>query len=312
MVDGGFVFHANPAPQAPQQIPIETEYFANQDVIIYSQSMGGWVPARIVSTNADDSVTVRYETGHTKLVPLEYQATHLRPASSGSPPPEPTPMLGLGHQPSLPSFMDVQAAGNPMQPGFGGSGAPNLFGTPGLGQAQSPQSQYRLGEDAMIWSDSARGWVAAKVTAISPEGHVTVQYGGNQKTVLAECQHTHLRKMNAPGPAPPLVQPKFVGHGVQPKAVVQSAVASHVISSAPTPARVVSAAQLPAPSAPAATPVSTPGSGVPYAQSMYVQSKDIRLPSSQDYSNNYAPAPPQQAGTFTFDLSQLCADAKMQ
>merc|ERR1712216_1072757 len=64
------------------------EYKANQDVIIYSQSHGGWVPARIESCNADDSVTVKYSTGHTKLVPLEFQSTHLKPADE--PPPEPT------------------------------------------------------------------------------------------------------------------------------------------------------------------------------------------------------------------------------
>lgn len=154
---------------------VASEFHANQDVIIYSQSQGGWVPARVESCNADDSVTVRYASGHTKLVPIEYQATHLKPADE--PPDEPT-MIRVN--PQLDS---------------------DPYGPSSYGQCEEKASQYSVGQDVMVFSESSNQWVPATISEIVPNGCITVHYhGSTAHKTLEPARHHHLRPMSMAGP----------------------------------------------------------------------------------------------------------------
>jgi hypothetical protein len=233
-----------------------SEYKANQDVIIYSQSKGGWAPARIESCNADDSVTVRYASGHSKLVPIEYQSTHLKAADEA--PPEPTLMNVAAPDAKLFGTDKLYGGPEPHLPvSLCGSAPPyvpssQFFGGGFLGSNEASQEwsgeqkagvQYTVGQDVMVYSESGKTWNAAKVTMVAHNGCVTVKWGAAQKT-LEPARHHHLRPANSEsGP-------------------------QHSMSRVPSQ-------------------------------------------SSSCLHGGMNAAPPEQAGTFQFDLSQLCNDAKM-
>lgn len=291
------------------QEPVPELFFANQDVIIYSQTMGGWVAARIVSANADDSVTVRYDTGHTKLVPLEYQATHLRPASGGSPPPEPTlarivtsEELGYGSAlPSLFNLPDIQPLGQqPRNDSFAQSPPPPVA-------APQTHSNYAVGQQVYIYSASTKAWVLAKISAIDAQRTVTAQYAGNQKLVPVENHQTHLRAA-VPGQAPPSGPPSAQSRSAPPASVcIPQPVAKKPIQPMPYgKSFAVSNNQgydffAKQPACQQASYGSNSGGN---SGNNYGSQND----STQDYYNGVTP-PPQQSGTFQFDLSQLCNDA---
>merc|ERR1719487_332960 len=68
---------------------------------------------------------------------------------------------------------------------------PSLFNSPSLfgsSEAKAP-TQYSVGQDVMVYSESGKNWVSAKVTYVAPNGCVTVEYGSNQKTLEPERHH---------------------------------------------------------------------------------------------------------------------------
>jgi len=302
-----------------------SEFYANQDVIIYSASQGGWVPARIESTNADDSVTVKYATGHTKLVPLEFQVAHLRPADADCPPPEPTLMqlppldslspLGQIGQTPWQSSSQSNAGGVGQAP----SGADNCFGAlaplrpmPRMnsfnamgGQVhsavasqancqapvtQTPTAKYSKNQEVDIYSEGSKAWVRAKITAVDAQGTVTVEYGGKQKLVPVESQHTHLRSV--PGAATPASQQcSYLSAPVANQGAQQFAGAN--CASVPSPAK---------------SNFQQFGGGNPAS----VLQPANAFPQQFGCANSASKAPPNQAGAFQFDLSALCNDAGMK
>lgn len=347
---------------AMDQSDLGSEYFANQDVIIYSASQGGWVPARVESANADDSVTVKYATGHTKLVPLEYQSTHLRPADE--PPPEPMPkepeqdydlfnmpsilnvlMPGGGsgggpEMPQMPSMASFagNSAGGQMPSVLGGS-CWEAGGQAGGGQAHGQHgacTTFSVGQQVTIYSESSKAWMPGTVSFVAPNGCVTVKYAnGNQKTL--EPERHHLLKPVTAGSGQAAVQP-HVEHKASSKYSVNQQVTVYSESSkswvlakvtgvAPNGCVTVSYGNgLQKTLEPARhhllSPVTTgsgPQSGQPMSRVAPAASARIEMPKFDLFGNPasgqcgqgaYASNPPaEQAGTFQFDLAQLCNDA---
>mmetsp|Transcript_53936 Transcript_53936/g.121148 ORF Transcript_53936/g.121148 Transcript_53936/m.121148 type:complete len:671 (-) Transcript_53936:8-2020(-) len=72
----------------------KTQYFVGQDVEIYSLTFSGWIPGKVAVVGDDGMVTVVYN-GKQKAVPIQDQATNLRPITEDvtSPPPQ---AAGLG------------------------------------------------------------------------------------------------------------------------------------------------------------------------------------------------------------------------
>lgn len=54
-------------------------YAVGQEVEIFSESSGGWQAGEVSGVRADGAVNVRY-AGNQKLVPLQFQGSHLRPS----------------------------------------------------------------------------------------------------------------------------------------------------------------------------------------------------------------------------------------
>jgi len=122
--------------------PPVSQFSMYQEVMVNSQSQGGWVPARVIEVYPDGTVTVEYVgTGFTKKIPIEHQDTQLKPAG---PAPMP-PMQGQGTVAAAPNY-PVNERGmsrdwGPPSPGqYGGppNGPVGAYGLPSGGQMGGP------------------------------------------------------------------------------------------------------------------------------------------------------------------------------
>merc|ERR1712054_424169 len=136
-------------------------------------------------------------------------------------------MSAFGQMPKAASFVGAPA-------GLSG----NQVG--GQGQILGVNGKYSVGQDVTIYSESGKSWVVGKVTVVGADGSVTVQYGGNQKTVPLENQQTHLAPLNSStGPQPAQPKPALTRMvSCAPSSI--SYAPSQIVSSAPTPSRMVS------------------------------------------------------------------------
>jgi len=145
-------------------------YEVGDEVMIFSDSNGGWTPGHVVHVEPNGAVMVKYENNQ-KMVPVQHQSTHLQPRSDG------------GQRGSAPR--------GPCAPG--GGGRPPRASGPGA-------ALYGIGDEVMIFSSSNQRWVQGRVTKIDNFGAVMVKYDREQKLVPVEYQETHLKPAQPMGP----------------------------------------------------------------------------------------------------------------
>jgi hypothetical protein len=75
------------------------------------------------------------------------------------------------------------------------------------GGLSAQSTQYVLNQEVEIYSESSKGWIRGKVEKVAPNGLVTVRYNGNHKSVPVEYQHTHLRRAHPGAMQPPRTTP---------------------------------------------------------------------------------------------------------
>jgi len=263
-------------------------------------------------------VTVRYATGHTKLVPLECQNTHLRPADE--PPAEPMPM-----EHTICNFVMPSLLGNdPPAFNFGCNQAASKADT-------QPGSQYSVGQEVKVYSESSQTWMQAEVTFIAPNGCVTVDYGGNRKTL--EPERHHLLKPSGSGAGPAIGSFNFACNPAASPAGSQTGTYSAGqqvnVYSETNKTWVQAKVTFVAPNGCVTVQYTVGGN----QKTLEPERHHLLSPSGSGSDpavgqrpafggcGGFAPqqsshadcgiAPPEQAGTFAFDLSQLCNDAGM-
>jgi hypothetical protein len=219
---------------------------------------------------------------------------------------------GLLPSSNINSCYQLPSTGN-----VGGMGFPSYTPAPSGGMSKS---QYTVNQDVEIYSESSKGWVAGVVTKISDNGTAAISYNGNQKLVPVEHQHTHLRPAAPRGNQPrtssglPIMQtmnhagnaPKFEfypGDVLQPGAEVEYYSTTHCGWVQAKVLRV----------RPNGNYDLDCKSDVPPEK---VRPDDpLRQGGAFDCSppkkgapayDQFGPPPPDQVGTFQFDLSALC------
>jgi hypothetical protein len=129
---------------APSGSTSKSQYTVKQDVEIYSESSKGWVSGVVTKISDNGTATISYK-GNQKLVPVEHQQTHLRPAAS------------RGNQPRTSSGLPVNQTLN-----FN-SNTPKFEFYPG--------NVLPVGSEVEYYSTTHCGWVQAKVLRVRPNGN---------------------------------------------------------------------------------------------------------------------------------------------
>jgi len=183
---------------------------------------------------------------------------------------------------------------------------------------RKPNTKYAKNQEVTIYSEGSKAWVLAKITAVDIHGTVTVEYGGKQKLVPVENQHTHLRpKSEAPqqsfpsaASSVPIGQPK-VDYAASSVYAASMAAQQGTYISAPV-ANQCAQQFAGANSASVLSPAQAIFQKFGGSNSAAVLQPANAFPQHPGCANLASGAPPGQAGAFQFDLSALCNDAGMR